>query len=145
MKKLILLMLVAMVPYFTIAQKRSKKGSKKKVETVASYEFMTIIGYEVAAIDSDSDKRIGGNQGPNQVDLPHYQVKRLMQANNKLVVKFEVGRLATPESIELNAGSFKSMVGAVNAAANKGWEFHSANVLPSSGVKIHYYYMIREK
>lgn len=140
MKKLILLMLVAMVPYFTIAQKRSKKGNKK-VETVASYEFMTIIGYEIM---NNSDKKIK-KTGPTEQDSPFSKVKLLMKSNTKLVVEFDLGPLAKQESIELNEQRFKSMVGAVNAAANKGWEFHSANVLYQGGVKIHYYYMRREK
>jgi hypothetical protein len=32
MKKIVLMMLVAMVPFLTIAQKRSKKGNKQAIE-----------------------------------------------------------------------------------------------------------------
>ncbi len=51
MKKITLIMLVAMVPFMTMAQKKSKKGKKAKIEKVdnsnASYEFMVITGYEM--------------------------------------------------------------------------------------------------
>ena len=46
MKKITLIMLVAMVPLFTMAQKRSKKGKEKveKVVNKATYDFMIITG-----------------------------------------------------------------------------------------------------
>jgi hypothetical protein len=132
-------MLVAMVPFLTMAQKRSKKANKK-VETVASYEFMIITGYEIM---TNVDKRIG----LNEISTPADQIKKLMKSNKKVVVEFDLGNLAKQESIELNEQSrnFKTMVGAVNAAANKGWEFHSANVLTVGVVKVHYYYMRKDK
>ncbi|MAW21475.1 MAG: hypothetical protein CMD16_03660 [Flavobacteriales bacterium] len=142
MKKLILLVLVAMVPYFTLAQKRTKKGSKKSekvVKTNATYEFMTITGYEIVI---NQDKKIG----LNQVLTPQDKVKRLLTSKSKLIVKFDLGRvLNDEESTELNEQPFKTMVGAVNAAANKGWVFHSSNIVSEGDVKIHYYYMRRDK
>ena len=60
MKKITLMLLVAMVPFLTMAQKRSKKG-KEKTEKIdnsnASYEFMVITGYEIII---NKDKRIKG-------------------------------------------------------------------------------------
>jgi hypothetical protein len=140
MKKLTLIMLVAMIPFLTMAQKRSKKG-KKIVETAASYEFMKITGFEIMI---DVDKKI---KGPDQISTPKDQLIRLMKSNTKLIVEFDLGKLAKQESIDLNkqARNFKTMVGAVNAAANKGWEFHSANVIIVGAAKVHYYYMIRDK
>ena len=50
MKKIVLMMLVAMIPFLTMAQKRSKKGKNTKVEKVvqskSSVEFMVIKGVE---------------------------------------------------------------------------------------------------
>jgi actin-related protein len=135
-------MLVAMVPFLTMAQKRSKKVNKN-VETIASYEFMIITGYEIM---TDVDKRI---KGPNQISTPADQVKKLMQSNTKVIVEFDLGKASNQkqESIELNkqARNFTTIVSAVNAAANRGWEFHSANVIAVGDAKVHYYYMRRNK
>ena len=54
MKKIVLMLLVAMVPFLTMAQKRSKKD-KQAVEQVkksnASVEFMMIKGIEIPMIN----------------------------------------------------------------------------------------------
>ena len=139
MKKLTLLMLVAMVPYFTMAQKRSKKG-KKDVETVASYEFMIITGYEIMI---DEVKKI--KDGPDHIQSPKMQLKRMMKANSKVEILFDFGGNNSDENTLLSENRYKSMSHAVNAAANKGWEFHSSNVLAVGAAKIHYYYMKRNK
>ena len=46
MKRFTLIMLVAMVPLLTIAQKRSKKDKAQK-SSIASVEYMTIRGVEI--------------------------------------------------------------------------------------------------
>ena len=50
------MLLVAMVPFMTMAQKKSKKGKQNKIEKVdnsnATYEFMVISGFE-REIDKD--------------------------------------------------------------------------------------------
>ncbi|MBT5750098.1 MAG: hypothetical protein HOI39_03120, partial [Flavobacteriales bacterium] len=60
MKKVTLMLLVAMVPFLTMAQKKSKKGKKNKIEKVdnsnATYEFMVISGFE-REIDKDASRR----------------------------------------------------------------------------------------
>ena len=142
MKKLILLMLVAMVPYFTMAQKRSKKN--KKVETVvknnASYEFMVITGFEMMM---DSDRRIKG--GPSDIPPPDVQLKMIMQSNSKVIIQFDFGGNNSEENILLSENRYKSMSHAVNGAANNGWGFISSDVIVSGTVKIHYYYMKKIK
>ena len=40
-------MLVAIVPFFTLAQKRSKKDKDKHTEKTNFYEFMLITGYQM--------------------------------------------------------------------------------------------------
>ena len=56
MKNITLMLLVAMVPFMTMAQKKSKKGKQNKIEKVdnsnATYEFMVISGFE-REIDKD--------------------------------------------------------------------------------------------
>jgi len=133
-------MLVAMVPYFTMAQKRSKKGNKKE-QTAASYEFMVITGYEMMI--NTADKRIKG--GPDQIPPPDVQLKMIMQSNSKVKIKFDFGGNNSEEDILLSENRYKSMAAAVNGAANNGWEFVSSDVIVSGTVKIHYYYMKKIK
>ena len=133
-----------MIPFLTMAQKRSKKGKKTKVETVstsnASYEFMVISGYEVGM----EKEAVGGVE---EVSSPQMQIKRLMKSDSRIMISFDFGNLKTKENVELlrSAESYRTMASAVNGAADKGWEFVSANVLLSGKTKIHYYYMRRNK
>jgi len=140
MKKLTLIMLVAMIPFLTMAQKRSKKGNKK-VETAASYEFMTITGFEIM---TDVDKRI---KGPDQIPTPDMQLKMMMKSNSKVRIKFDFGGSEVKENSDLLklAVGYRSMAEAVNGAANNGWEFISSDVITSGTSKIHYYYMRKDK
>ena len=141
MRKLILLMLVVMVPYFTMAQRKSKKN--KKVETVSSYEFMVISGYEMM---TDGDRNTISLSDAEDVTT-EMKVKILMQSKTKLIVEFDLGLISREESIELNEQSrnFRTMASAVQAADKRGWEFHSANVVVLGSARVHYYYMTRNK
>ena len=146
MKKLILLMLVAMVPYFTMAQKRSKKNKKVETETVASYEFMIISGYEMTM---DGDRNNISISDAADITA-HMKVKRLMQSKTKLLIEFDLGKMSEQEAqeeIELNEQSrnFRTMASAAQAADKRGWEFHSANVVVLGSARVHYYYMTRNK
>ena len=138
MKKLILLTLVAIVPFFTMAQKRGKKS--KNQTTNATYDFMIITAYQVS-IDQER------SEGPGVVPSPDAQLKTFMKSNTKLVVEFDLGPIKSQESIELNKQSrnFKSLADVVNAAADRGWNFHSATVEQVGSIKTHYYYMLRDK
>ncbi len=142
MKKLILLMLVAMIPFLTMAQKRSKKG-KVKTEKIdnsnASYEFMTITGYEIIM----KKKRI--KEGPDQITSPDSQLKKMMTSNSRVGIQFDFGGNNSDENTLLSENRYKSMSHAVNGAANNGWEFVSSDVIVSGEVKIHYYYMRKTK
>jgi len=141
MRKLILLMLVVMVPYFTMAQRKSKKN--KKVETVSSYEFMVISGYEMM---TDGDRNTISLSDAEDVTT-EMKVKILMQSKTKLIVEFDLGLTSREESIELNEQSrnFRTMASAVQAAAKRGWEFHSSNVVVLGAARVYYYYMRRNK
>ena len=149
MKKLTLLLLVAMIPFLTMAQKRSKRGSKK-VETVdvnkASYEFMIITGYEVI-IPPIEKKQLQNDL--TAIPPPDVKLQRLIKSNikAKIAVNFDGGKLLKEELAPLNEQSrnFRTMAGAVNAVANLGWEFYNSDVVVVPGAKIHYYYMKRNK
>ena len=145
MKKITLMLLVAMLPFLTMAQKRSKKGKKDKIEKVdnsnASYEFMTITGYEII-MNKDKSKRI---KGPDQITSPDTQLNRMMLSNSRVGIQFDFGGNNSDENTLLSENRYKSMSHAVNGAANNGWEFVSSDVIVSGEVKIHYYYMRKTK
>ena len=138
-------MLVAMVPFMTMAQKRSKKGSNPKSETKdkSSNEksnFMIIKGVEV---DMSQE---GMDQTEKQSD--DVSLDRLMKKHAKPVSRFyfsyDIGGFSE-ESQQLTESSqgFRSMAQAVNQAAVYGWEFINSTVVMDGNVIIHYYYMKR--
>ena len=144
MKNIVLMMLVVMIPFLTMAQKRSKKGknvkTEKIVESNASYEFMIITGYEIAIKEE-------ARGGVNRVTNAEVEIKEMMKSNSKIKVSFDFGMFKGNEisSLLRNAGKYRSMAAAVNAAANEGWDFLSSDIILSGKNKIHYYYMKRNK
>ena len=143
MKKIVLLTLIAMVPYFTMAQKRSKKTKETSQSSVSSYDFMVITGFHIAAAEVEERR---SPKGP-RTQTPNDRVKRLMNTSTKVKIEFDLPRRLKDEEIQLNeaASTHRTMVDAVQAAAINGWEFKSANVVPVAGSKIYYYYMERRK
>ena len=147
MKKIIIMMLVAIVPLLTIAQKRIKKDKKTKTEKVAksnaTYEFMVITGYEIMI---DEGKRIKA-QGPDQIPSADMQLRMMMKSNGKVMIRFDFGSSRTKGNLDLLrlAETYRSMAAAVNGAANNGWEFVSSDVIASGATKIYYYYMRKNK
>ena len=141
MKKIVLLMLVAMVPFFTMAQKKAKKKKNVKTEINeglnASYEFMVITGYELA--NDKVESRSGNSPAASRNDV--------VRPFSKVVIKFDFGRVKANQASSLleNSRSYKTMATAVNAAANEGWNFVSSDVVSEGKSKIHYYYMKRDK
>ena len=137
------MLLVAMLPFLTMAQKRSKKEKKDKIEKVdnsnATYEFMVLSGYE---------REIGeGASRRGTAEIPaEMQIKKLMKAGSQVMVNFDFGTRSKANSeLMRNARSYKTMASAVNALANEGWEFVNANVVNLGTTKAHYYYMKRNK
>ena len=146
MRKIIVMLLIGSIPFLSNAQKRSKRGDKSSTNSSeAKYEFMTIKGFEVS-IDGSNNSR--GSAGPEEVPSPDMQLKTLMRSNQKIIINFDFG-LDTPdeESIQLNKTSrqYRSMVGAVNAAAARGWDFHSSDIIVVGSARVYYYYMRRDK
>ena len=142
MKKIVLMLLVAMVPFLTIAQKRSKKEAKQAVEQVkksnASVEYMMIKGIEIPMINESTH--------PGE-DIREMALGSISSENVKLIIAFDYGNLRNSEVKEMQTNSrrFRTMMSAVNAAAEKGWEFINSNVISEDKMKIHYYYMKRKK
>ena len=141
MKKIVLMMLVAMVPFLTMAQKKAKKKKNVKTEMNeglnASYEFMVITGFELA-----------NNQEENRsVNSPAASKNDVIRPFSKVVIKFDFGRVKANLASNLleNARNYKTMATAVNAAAKEGWNFVSSDVVSDGKNRIHYYYMKRNK
>ena len=125
MKNIIIILLLAFVPFLTIAQ-----GKKSK----ANVEYMMIKGVEVQM------KSVGGGE-----DIREMALGSVMSENIKLIVAFDYGNLRTAEVKEMQGKRFRTMMSAVNTAAEKGWEFVNADVLLEDKMKVHYYYMKRSK
>ena len=141
MKNIVLMMLVAMVPFLTMAQKKAKKKKNVKTEINeglnASYEFMVITGYEL--VNDQEENR--------SVSSPSASKNDVIRPFSKVVIKFDFGRVKANQTSNLleNSRSYKTMATAVNAAAKEGWNFVSSDVVSEGKGKIHYYYMKRDK
>ncbi|MBU45990.1 MAG: hypothetical protein CMD28_01025 [Flavobacteriales bacterium] len=131
MKRLTLIMLVAMIPFFTIAQKRSKKGKDKSIQKTESvYEFMVITGYDLMNVAAGDIRSADDMRDA---------------APSRAKVMFDFGGIRTADVEKLSSQQFKSMAHAVNQSARFGWEFTDANVVDMDEVRVHYYYMRRKK
>ncbi len=136
MKKLIVIILVAMVPFFTMAQKRSKKDKKAKQEVkIPTVNFMVIRGVSFSEEDGadimTQDMIIDQNQDPMR---------------EKTLISFDFGSRPNKEVYKLMEKSRKlySMTDAVNMLSQEGWEFVSANIVQQGRVTTYYYYMQRK-
>ena len=92
MKKIVLMLLVAMVPFLTIAQKRSKKGDKQAVEQVekskSTVEYMVIKGIEFPMTNEGMDNKELNAIGQ---DVREMEMKRLIKPQVKLIIAFDFG------------------------------------------------------
>mgnify|MGYP001162662029 FL=1 len=138
MKKLIVIILVAMVPFLTMAQKRSKKD-KGVSKNVTSY--MVIKGIEVSQNPDEEMGDVGLTDKTN--NERRSQMKSILKGNTQFLIHFDSGGQNHKEERELMKNNNQSMVAALNAASKKGWEFISANVLKDGEITTHYYYMKR--
>ena len=124
MKKITLMLLVAIVPFLSMAQKGSK------------VEYMMIKGIEIH-MNNESADQAG--------DVREMALGSISSENTKLIVAFDYGDLRNAEAKEMRGKRFRTMMSAVNTAAEKGWEFINSNVISENKMKIHYYYMKRNK
>ena len=136
MKKLIVIMLVAMVPFITMAQKRSKKDKKAKQEVkIPTVNFMVIRGVSFSEED--------GADIMTQ-DMIIDQNRESM--HEKILISFDFGSKPNKGVHKLMEKSRRlySMTDAVNMLSQEGWEFVSANIVQQGRVTTYYYYMQRK-
>ncbi|MDC0249594.1 hypothetical protein OAK24_01815 [Flavobacteriales bacterium] len=146
MKRITLIMLVAMVPFLTMAQKRSKKNKNTKIEKVvdsgAAYEFLVIRAIEY------NERVISGSdlEDMESEDLIRLKLNNLIDVTYMVTYNFGTTTIQENDSDLMRSSTkLRSMSEAVNAAANNGWEFQNANVVVVGENRVHYYYMKRDK
>ena len=141
MKKITLLILIAIVPFLSIAQKRSSKKTVSKQEVkvqLSEYEYMNITGLQqdVVVVDNDISGAVG----------PEVRFIQRLKSKARLTIRFNSGKI-TPEIIELNKLSREctSMMLALNAASKYGWDLLSSNVVKEEGLTVHHMYLRRKR
>ena len=135
MKKLIVIMLVTMIPFITMAQKRSKKDKKAKQEVkIPTVNFMVIRGVSFSEGDG-ADIMTQDIMDQNQRSM-----------HEKIRISFDFGskpNKGVHKLMEKSRGLY-SMTDAVNMLSQEGWEFVSANIVQQGRVTTYYYYMQRK-
>ena len=135
MKKLIVIMLVAMIPFITMAQKRSKKDKKAKQEVkIPTVNFMVIRGVSFSEGDG-ADIMTQDVMDQNQKSM-HEKIRILFDFGSK-------PNKGVHKLMEKSRGLY-SMTDAVNMLSQEGWEFVSANIVQQGRVTTYYYYMQRK-
>lgn len=119
MKKIVILSLIALIPFMSFSQKRSNN----KTESFENYnhEFMIITVYAVS-----SDAGVAGER-----------------LKNRVKVSFDFG--GEKYDKDLMEIKYKSHAHAINEASKKGWEFINSSVILIGKQQAHYYYMKRKK
>ena len=144
MKKLITIMLVAIVPFVTMAQKRSKKDK----DSSNKYEFMIIKGVEINDQMTDIDGKEAMQDRPSGDVISQETMYSLLKGkNSKLMISFDSGNNTSEDIVKLinNSPKMRTMASAVNMAASYGWEFVNATIVDKDIALIHYYYMQRKR
>ena len=135
MKRLIVIMLVAIVPFITMAQKRSKKDKKAKQEVkIPTVSFMVIRGVSFSEGDG-ADIMTQDVMDQNQKSM-----------HEKIRISFDFGskpNKGVHKLMEKSRGLY-SMTDAVNMLSQEGWEFVSANIVQQGSITTYYYYMQRK-
>ena len=137
MKKLIVIMLVAIVPFITMAQKRSKKDKKAKQEVkIPSVNFMVITGMSITP-DISKEEMTDNVEGA---------LMRQKLKEKGLKISFDFGTQVPKEMKELivEARRLHSMTDAVNVLTKRGWEFSGSDIQTDENVTYYYYYMQRK-
>ena len=147
------MLLVAMIPFLTMAQKRSKKNKKAKVETTdkssdVKVNFMILKGVEAPSMMYEQN---AADQVEQDLETNDVSIERLMKSHVKPMSRFsfsfDYGDPNSKEAEELRRASmsFRSMAEAVNNATKYGWEFINSTIVVDEMLTIHYYYMKRNK
>ena len=143
MKKLITIMLVAMIPFITMAQR-----GKKNNDSSNKYEFMIIKGVEIHDQMTASDGSEATDRRESGDVILHEQITNLLnEKSSKLMISFDAGNNKNDDIVKLrnNSQRMRTMATAVNMAASYGWEFVNATIVDKDIALIHYYYMQRKK
>ena len=143
MKKLITIMLVAMIPFITMAQR-----GKKNNDSSNKYEFMIIKGVEIHDQMTGSDGSEAIRERRPEDGISHEKMTSLLKGKSyKLMISFDAGNNKNDDIVKLrnNSQSMRTMATAVNMAASYGWEFVNATIVDKDIALIHYYYMQRKK
>jgi hypothetical protein len=150
MKNIMLMFLVATIPFMSIAQKRSNKKSNARMgemgkKTPSPYEYMIIKGVE--STTPEEEKMMSQGEVTARAGAPgDVKMKSMIKSRYKHFVRFDTGKI-TPEQIELNkmARVVVHMSNALTAASKLGWEFINASHVSNEDFIIHYYYMRRAR
>ena len=152
MKKLILLLLVGMLPFLTMAQKRTKKGKDTKTETTdkssdAKATFMILKGVEIDMFEMDQvgmDQKEIEDRKRSDITLDG-MIKRHSNPSSSFHFSYDIGGESSKESEYLTKSSrgFRSMAQAVHHAQKSGWNFVNSTIVVDDMITIHYYYMKR--
>lgn len=138
MKKITLIMLVAIVPLMTIAQKRTKKNKDNakniNMQNNPEYQFMIMHGSETTPPATIA----GGNPGTTNVASPRGNAK-------KLRVSFDFGGFRFESAPILQETKYRSMAHALNFATRNGWELVDVNVVKTNGSTDHFCYMRKKR
>ena len=141
MKKLIVIMLVAMIPFITMAQKRSKKDKKAKQEVkIPTVNFMVITGMSITPDISKEEMIV------EITDNVEGALMRQKLREKGLKISFDFGTQVPKEMKELivEARTLHSMTDAVNVLTKQGWEFSGSDIQTDENVTYYYYYMQRK-
>lgn len=141
MKKLIVIMLVAMIPFITMAQKRGKKDKKAKQEVkIPTVNFMVITGMAITPDISKEEMVV------EITDNVEGALMRQKLREKGLKISFDFGTQVPKEMKELivEASRLHSMTDAVNVLTKRGWEFSGSDIQTDENVTYYYYYMQRK-
>ena len=123
MKKISLILLLAVIPFVTIAQKRNKKNKDKNTKTnnllINAKEFMLITIYEPFA----------------NADFARDKVKAVFDFHDKKNKDF----------VSLSKQNYRSISEVLTVASSYGWELVDVSVLDNRKGKSHFCYMQRSK
>ena len=147
------MILVASIPFMSIAQKRPKKSNEKSnakmgkhvKKSPSEYQYLIIEGYQSTV--SDEEKMMGQDELAARDGAPgDRKMKVKSKSSHKHFVRFYTGKI-TAEQKELDkfSNACAHMSDALYQASELGWEFINASHVNSEDFIIHYYYLKRKK
>ena len=150
MKNILLLILVATIPFMSVAQKKTNKKSNARLgefvkKSPSEYEYMIIQG--VQSTSSDNEQMMGQEELADRADAPaKARMKGMIKSKYRHFIRIDTGKMS-PEQKELNkiAASCFDMTDALFQASKMGWEFVNASHVSNEDLITHYFYMKRKR